>query len=159
MKRIIITVVVSAITSLLTVAGSLEWLIRHSVSLPTITEKDGTVIGSELRLAQGVVYSTIRHKNVPIPTTRSVYLFDPEHTVIFDNGRDRTHHRFTIQTHPLPGIEVIKTFNPDQAKTDQPILSRLIANQGTPNEAQQFFDETGGAISEREYFKIIAEDE
>jgi hypothetical protein len=156
MKRILLTIAISAITTLLTLAGALWWLSLHSFPLPTTTEKDGTVIRSRLLLARGLLDSTIWHNRAAIPLTRSVYLFDPENTVVFDNGRDHTHHRVTVQTHPLPGMDISKTYHPEQAAPDKPLFSRIITNYGSPNEVRRFFDETGAEISAQQYDAIVA---
>src|SRR5450432_17869 len=153
MKQKIMTVAISVVTTLLTLAGAVCWLIYHPIPLPTTKDKDGTIVRSQLRLDRGLVHSTISHKNASIPLQRDYYLFDPEHTLVFDNDRDHTHHRLTVITHPLHGygVEVSNTYNPDQAASDTPLFSSIVTNRGSSNESRKFFGDTGAEITAEQY--------
>ena len=156
MKRTLLTIGISVVTTLLTITGVLWWLVFHPISLPSTTDQDGTTVRTQLRLDRGLVESTIYRKDYGIPTTRSLYLFDRENTVVFDNNRDRSHHRLTVQTHPLPGTQICKTYNPDEATSDQPLYWHIFTHNGSPNQTKRYFDGTGAEISEQQYDTLIA---
>lgn len=156
MKRTLLTIGISVVTTLLTMTGVLWWLVMHPISLPSSTDKGGTVVQSRLRLDRGLVESTIYRKDYGIPMTRSLYFFDRENSVVFDNHRDRSHHRLTVQTRPLPGTLICKTYNPDEAATDQPLYWHIFTNYGSPNQTKRFFDGAGTEISAQQYDTLIA---
>ena len=152
MKRILLTIAISAATSLLTLAGGVWFLGYHSIPLPNETLDDGTTIRREVSVLTGCYDADFVAKDGHRLRHLTIFHYSPEQNVrCVYLKEDGTVRRVEVTTRPSNGVAIRKVYRDGN---ESPVCSSV--STGSPEFGQQkkFFDAASNPISE-EAFKAL----
>ena len=153
MKRILTTITISFITTLLTLGGVLWCLYRYPIPLSTKNLADGTVQHTKLWLFRGVWEREITSKGGLLVRQSEFYPDTPEQTFVTTYFYGIKPSRVQVETVPYPGVDQFKVFKPE---SDSLLASATIIRPTNGSEMQKrYFDASGVAIPEEAYTAIL----
>ncbi len=155
MKRILTTIAISFVTTLLTLSGVLWGLSRYPVPLSTENLADGTIQHDKLLLFRGILHREITTKGGLSVRHQDYYLTTPEQTCVTTYFYGVRPSRVRVQTVPYDGVEQLKVYKPE---TDVLLASATILRptKGGSEMQKQYFDSAGIAIPEEAYQAILS---
>ena len=154
MKRILATIAISFVTSLLTLSGVLWGLCHYPIPLSIESLADGTIQHDKLMLFRGILHREITTKGGLSVRHQDYYLTTPEQTCVTTYFYGVRASRVQVQTIPYDGVVQRKVYRPE---TDVLLASAttLYPTKGGSEIQKRYFDGAGSTIPEESYQAIL----